>query len=146
MSKKIPSRIEDTYLHVGIRPSRHLPLSNFEEPDQKIETEPGQSQSVLKLYQDFVLGRLDPSQIGGTPQYDSAADVITEDIDPFNSFGMTLEQADALRQANEQTIRSEKRNRKDVANASNGTKQDEPQPKGDVMTAKDQPQVDPTKE
>lgn len=118
---------------------------SFEIPDPTIEVEPGQAQSVEKLFNDYVLGKLDPRQIGGGT-YDSEEGKITEDLDPFNSFGMTLEQADALRQRSEETIRSEKRNRKDVANASNDTKQDEPQPKGDPMTAKDQPKDDPTKE
>lgn len=99
---------------------------SFETPDQTIVTEPGQSQSVEKLFKDYVLGKLDPRQIGGG-SYDSEEGRITEDVDPFNSFGMTLEQADELRQRSEQTIRGEKRNRKDVANASNDTKQQAPQ-------------------
>lgn len=107
-----------------MRRKRHQILSNFEIPDQKIETEPGQSQSVLKLYQDFVLGRLDPSQIGGAPQYDAPG---SEDVDPFNSFGMTLEQADALRQSAEREVSAAKEGskRKTVANADVDTKQSE---------------------
>lgn len=99
----------------SIRRKRHKILCNFEIPDPKIETESGQSQSVLKLYQDFVLGRLDPSQIGGHPQYDSPG---SDEVDPFNSFGMTLEQADALRQDAEREVkRAKKQPKKDVANA-----------------------------
>lgn len=95
---------------------------SFEIPDPTIEVEPGQAQSVEKLFNDYVLGKLDPRQIGGGT-FDSEEGKVTEDVDPFNSFGMTLEQADELRRRSEETIRGEKRNRKDVANASNDTKQ-----------------------
>lgn len=91
---------------------------SFETPDQTIEVEPGKAQSVQKLYQDFVLGRLNPSDIGNAPVYDSPEGHITEELDPFNSFGMTLEQADALRQSAEREVkRAKKQPKKDVANA-----------------------------
>lgn len=97
---------------------------SFEEVDPTIITEPGKSSSVLKLYQDYVLGRLDPSQIGNAPSYDPEG---SEEIDPFNSFGMTLEDADALRQAHEETIRNEqkKQTEKTVANAKAAAKQED---------------------
>lgn len=96
----------------------------FEDVDQTLITEPGKSQSVQKLYQDFVLGRLDPTQIGGTPQYDSEG---SEEVDPFNSFGLSLEQADALRQKSEEDVRKarNKADKKTVANAPSDAMQPE---------------------
>lgn len=100
------------------RPLRMSVSLSFEVPDKTIVTEPGMSQSVQKLYQDFVLGRLDPSQIGNNPVYDSPDGMITEGVDPFNSFGMTLEEADALRQTSESEVRKAKKKQPEsVANA-----------------------------
>lgn len=109
-----------------IRPSV---LMTFEEVDDTIITEPGQSESVQKLYQDFVLGRLDPSQIGGAPAYDPDG---SDEVDPFNCFGMTLEQADALRQSSEAEVRKEhkKQAEKNAANALADAMQLERDPKG----------------
>lgn len=99
------------------RKKRPVISMTFEDVDPTILTEPGKSQSVQKLYQDFVLGRLDPSQIAGSPQYDPEG---SDEVDPFNSFGMTLEDADALRQTSEESVRNarKKQAEKTVANAS----------------------------
>lgn len=65
----------------------------FYDLDPSWESEQGKSDSVAKLYQDFVLGRLDPSQIAGSVAYD--ADDASE-VDPFNTFGLTLEESTAI--------------------------------------------------
>lgn len=57
--------------------------------DDHQETVPGLSDTVQKLYSDFVLGKLDPSQIGRSVVYD---DENALDVDPFNKFGLTLEE------------------------------------------------------
>lgn len=112
--------------HQSFRVRRPVILSTFEEVSDEILVVPGKSSSIKKLYEDFVMGRLDPSQIGGDPVYDPEG---SSEVDPFNTFGLSLEQVDAMRQENERTIAQErkKRNRKAVANASPGTKQEEPQ-------------------
>lgn len=111
------------------KPRIRIP-SSFEICDQKIEVEYGQAQSVEQLFKDFVLGRLDPSQIGGQPVFDKPG---SQDVDPFNTFGMTLEQADALRQASEHEIRRARKegDSKTVANAQPATKQEDPKPAED---------------
>lgn len=111
---------------LNIRVRRPVVLSTFEEVSDEILVVPGKSSSVKKLYEDFVMGRLDASQIGGDPMYDKPD---STEVDPFNTFGLSLEQVDALRQENERTIAQERKkgNRKTVANASTGTKLDEPQ-------------------
>lgn len=113
-------------VHQPLRVRRPVILCTFEDVSDEILVVPGKSSSVKKLYEDFVMGRLDPSQIGGEPVYDKPD---SNDVDPFNTFGLSLEQVDALRQENERTIAQERKkgNRKTVANASTGTKQDEPQ-------------------
>lgn len=61
--------------------------------DDTIETEQGKEQTIATIYHDFVLGRLDPSQIGGEVQYDPDG---SNEIDPFNHFGLTLEETTEL--------------------------------------------------
>lgn len=56
--------------------------------DQTIEVVQGKSETVAKLFQDYVLGRLDPSQIGGSPVYDPEG---SDEVDDFNHFGLELE-------------------------------------------------------
>lgn len=75
---------------VFIRPSRLIVPVLSIPLDDTLETEQGKSDTVRKLYEDFVLGRLDPSQIGGNASYD--ADDATE-VDPLNHFGITLEES-----------------------------------------------------
>lgn len=105
-----------------VRPKRMAVSMCFEEVDPELVTVPGKSQSIQKLYNDFVVGKLDPSQIGGAPVYDPEG---SSEVDPMNTFGLTLEQVDALRQQHERTIDEErkKRGRKTVANAHADTKQ-----------------------
>lgn len=75
------------------RPSRLLVPVEHKKLSKKIETVQGKSQSVAQLYQDFVLGRLDQSQIGGEPVYD---DDDAQEVDPFNAFGVTLEETTVI--------------------------------------------------
>ena len=52
-----------------IRPFRPIIGVPHYELDDTIETEQGKEQTIATIYHDFVLGRLDPSQIGGNVQY-----------------------------------------------------------------------------
>lgn len=67
--------------------------------DQTIETEQGKSHTVAELYQDYVLGKLDPSQLAGSPVYD---DDDSDDVDPLNHFGVTLEESTRISDAGTQ--------------------------------------------
>lgn len=84
------------------------------EIDQKEETEQGKAHSVRELFEDYVLGRLDPSQIGGNPSYDPEG---SEEVDPFNSFGMTFEQASSIHDDAKAAYMENKQRKKTVANA-----------------------------
>lgn len=55
--------------------------------DQHIETVQNQSDSVQKLFQDYVLGKLDPRQLAGG-SYDPED---SDEVDDFNHFGLELE-------------------------------------------------------
>lgn len=96
-----------------IRHKRLMPQMTFEKPDPTLVTVRGKAQSVQQLYQDFVLGRLDPRQIGGG-SYDPEG---SEEVDPFNNFGMTLEEADELRQRSESEVSEARKRKQTVANA-----------------------------
>lgn len=63
--------------------------------DTTIETEQGKDEGVAKLFQDYVLGKLDPRQIAGGVYDDDNA----EDVDPMNNFGITLEESSAIQEA-----------------------------------------------
>lgn len=78
------------------RPSRGVVPVKAQEIDPTIVTEPGRSDSVAKLYQDFVLGKLDPRQIAGEGMYD---DDNAQDVDPMNHFGISLEEQTSIAEA-----------------------------------------------
>ena len=57
--------------------------------DDTLETVQGKSNTVRQLYEDYVLGKLDPAQLAGGGVYD-AEDATS--VDPMNHFGITLEE------------------------------------------------------
>lgn len=67
--------------------------------DQTIETEQGKSHTVAELYKDYVLGKLDPSQLVGSAVYDEDG---SDDVDPLNHFGVTLEESTRISDAGTQ--------------------------------------------
>ena len=75
--------------NVFVRPSRMLIPVPHRNLDCTIQTEQGQEKTVRQLYEDFVLGKLDVRDLGGKVQYDPDD---SDDVDPMNNFGMTLEE------------------------------------------------------
>lgn len=84
------SAVFTAVLSLGFRPLVAVPHRHI---DQTIETVQGKSDTVQKLYQDYVLGKLDMSQIAGSPVYDAEGSDV---VDDFNHFGVTLEEATAI--------------------------------------------------
>lgn len=82
--------------------------------DQTIEVVQGKSETVAKLFQDYVLGRLDPSQIGGSPVYDPEG---SDEVDDFNHFGLELEDVTKISDKG-------KTARQEIEHAVNKSKQD----------------------
>ena len=78
---------------VFVRPSRVVIPVPHRELDRTIQTEQGQERTVRQLYEDFVLGRLDVRDLGGKVQYDPDD---SDDVDPMNNFGMTLEETTCI--------------------------------------------------
>lgn len=78
--------------------------------DQTVETEQGKEQSVRKLFEDYVLGRLDPRQLGGG-NYDEEG---SEEVDPLNKPGLTFEEATQISDAGRKAF-DEMKQRKKVA-------------------------------
>lgn len=83
----VPPRFERIVRMVVPVPHRSL--------SDKIETVQNQGQSVKNLYDDYVLGRLDPRQLGGG-EYDPDD---SEEIDPLNTSGLTFEEATQISDA-----------------------------------------------
>lgn len=108
--KKEKVVIDDNVLVIKPRLSVPVPHRKL---DNTVETVQGQEQKVSDLFQDYVLGRLDPSQLGGAV-YDSDD---AEEVDPFNTFGLTLEEAtrieDQGRQAHEDLKSKRKKEQED---------------------------------
>lgn len=98
---------------------RQLVFVDHRSIDTHIETEQGAAHSVKELFEDYVLGKLDPSMISGSPSYDPEG---SDDVDPFNSFGVTFEQASQIQDAGHDAYRQAKRD-KTVANAQADRKQ-----------------------
>lgn len=88
--------------------------------DQTVEVVQGKSDTVAKLFQDYVLGRLDPSQIGGSPVYDPDG---SDEVDDFNHFGLELEDVTKIGDKG-------KTARQEIENAIKKPKQDQ-EPKSD---------------
>lgn len=87
----VSSKKEENKITFGIV-SRPVIAVPYREIDQTIETVQGQERSVKQLYEDYVLGKLDPRQLGGG-NYD---DDSSEDVDPFNQPGLTFEEASQI--------------------------------------------------
>lgn len=94
--------------------TREVVLVPHNELDPEIVTVQNKAHSVQELYQDFVLGRLDQSQIGAAPAYDPDD---SETVDPFNHFGVTLEEASEIESAGRAAKSAIKDAQKTVANA-----------------------------
>lgn len=91
MSKK-QEKDEKITFDLVIRPVIRVPHRKI---DQTVETEQGKEQSVKKLFEDYVLGRLDPRQLGGG-SYDPDD---SEEVDPYNKPGLTFEEATQISDA-----------------------------------------------
>lgn len=90
------SKIKTTIQNVFVRPTRMIIPVPANDLDPHELTEQGKSDTVAKLYQDFVLGKLDPTQIGGNVTYDPEDATA---VDPYNHLGLTFEEtSDILEQ------------------------------------------------
>lgn len=88
-----------------VRPVIAVP---YRQIDQTVETEQGKEQSVRKLFEDYVLGRLDPRQLGGG-NYDEEG---SEEVDPLNKPGLTFEEATQISDAGRKAFDEVKRRKK----------------------------------
>lgn len=100
------SEKEENKITFGIV-SRPVIAVPYREIDQTIETVQGQERSVKQLYEDYVLGKLDPRQLGGGDYDDDASD----DVDPFNKSGLTFEEATEIADAGRAAANEMKRSR-----------------------------------
>lgn len=117
MKKQDKNVKNDTHLQ-EFRPVRQFVPVPARFPDQSRETVSGQADSVQKLYQDFVLGKLDPRQLAGSAVYDEED---AQDVDPFNHFGLTLEETTEIAERGTQAAAEVNRRRAEA----NRKKQDE---------------------
>lgn len=74
------------------------------ELDNTIVTSQGCEKSVRSLYEDYVMGVLDPRQLGAG-SYDPDG---SDDVDPFNTSGLTFEEATAIEDAGRNAAREVK--------------------------------------
>lgn len=71
-----------------------VPVDHRKIDDTEV-TEQGKEQKVSKLFEDYVLGRLDLRQLGGG-SFDAES---SEEVDPFNDFGITFERMSEISDA-----------------------------------------------
>lgn len=89
------------------------------EIDTTLVTNQGEEQSVKKLFQDYVLGRLDPRQLAGG-DYDPEG---SDEVDPMNNFGLTYEQVSDI--TDRGRAAAKELEQKTVANASAAAEQED---------------------
>ena len=95
------------------------------ELDDTIVTSQGLEKTVRSLYNDYVMGVLDPRQLG-QGSYDPEG---SEEIDPFNRFGLTFEEASEIEDAGRNAAKQVKQRRGTVADHPRESSQQQEQEK-----------------
>ena len=117
MSKEKKEKEVNIKFGIGAAPIIAVPHRKI---DLTVETVQGQEKTVKSLFEDYVLGRLDPRQLGGGDYDDDDSD----EVDPLNNFGVTLEEASRIGDAGRHAAKEIETQRKTVANASTDKQQE----------------------